>query len=109
MAKKKKLQLKPSAARGFATQSVPKKVVELQAEPEIDQDPSSAAATPESASASETLFRASDSKSSAVGTPQADEFDPDRAEQQSLQNLVDKFQERTEKEVVRTVKVSRIT
>ena len=36
-----------------------------------------------------------------------DQFDPEKAEEQSLQNLVDRHQERTEKEIVRTIKVQR--
>lgn len=110
MAKKKKLQLKPGVARGFATQSVPKKVVDEQLEPGVEAESSSVALAAESASASQAPLQVTGSQgtSGGPGPTQVDEFDADKAEEQSLQNLVDKFQERTEKEVVRTVKVSRI-
>jgi ATP-dependent RNA helicase DHX29 len=95
MAKKKKSQLKP-IPRGFATTSIAKKVIPLDEEPETphhdgnvdDERPSRCKAT--------------------NGNPvlvHEDEFDPEKAEEQSLQNLVDKLQDRTEKEVTRTIKV----
>ncbi|OAX44745.1 P-loop containing nucleoside triphosphate hydrolase protein [Rhizopogon vinicolor AM-OR11-026] len=96
MAKKKKTQLKP-VARGFATTSVPKKVVENEQKPD-DAANSTAEETPISGS----------SHSSVVAQVQADapdhSFDPDKVEEQSLQNLVDKYQEKTEKETLRTIK-----
>lgn len=97
MAKKKKTQLKP-VARGFATTSQPKKVVPLPEEPE---------AIPE-ANAVDTEPAPTDS--AGATTPVAsqdpvDDFDPEKVEEQSLQNLVDKLQEKTEKDIVRTVKV----
>ena len=96
MAKKKKTQLKP-VARGFATVSVAKKVVPTEPEPEAAPDPV------EGPSSSE--LQGPSSKPDVQGAN--DEFDPDKAEEQSLQNLVDKYQDRVEKEVVRTLKVWR--
>lgn len=99
MAKKKKTQLKP-VARGFATTSVPKKVVEV-AEDVVAPD----------ADVPSDEVQASGDASQAEGSVAAapalvDEFDPDRVEEQSLQNLVDKFQEKTEREISRTIKAS---
>lgn len=97
MAKKKKTQLKP-VARGFATTSQPKKVVPPPEEPE---------AIPE-ANVVDTEPAATDSAGATTPVvPQdpVDEFDPEKVEEQSLQNLVDKLQEKTEKDIVRTVKV----
>ncbi|KAK7058857.1 hypothetical protein VNI00_001481 [Paramarasmius palmivorus] len=99
MAKKKKTQIK-SHARGFATTSVPKKVVpaeeaQTQAAVEEPQPEQSAAA----GEAKEDL-----PSSSVENAPVEDEFDPDKVEEQSLQNLVDKLQEKTEKEITRAVK-----
>jgi ATP-dependent RNA helicase DHX29 len=105
MAKKKKTQLKP-IARGFATTSLPKKIV-----PGQDEEPSPAAdaAAPAQEADGAVLLGAppsSDAPSDAKPVAaQADEFDPEKAEEQSLQNLVDRLQERTEKDVKRTVKV----
>ncbi|KAF5375077.1 hypothetical protein D9758_000153 [Tetrapyrgos nigripes] len=93
MAKKKKTQLKP-VARGFATTSVPKKVVEAEEEVPV-------AATAGSGSIEQNGH----------GTPPTDkgvapEVDnPPDPEEESLQSMMDKFQEKVEKEVVRTVKV----
>ncbi|KAI0068404.1 P-loop containing nucleoside triphosphate hydrolase protein [Artomyces pyxidatus] len=98
MAKKKKTQLKP-VARGFATTSVPKKAQPVPEEPE--------------GPAEDSTVDAKESTSDAVqdSTPDAqvpvannDEFDPDKVEEQSLQNLVDRLQEKIEKDVVRTIK-----
>jgi hypothetical protein len=98
MAKKKKSQLKP-IARGFATTSIAKKVIPLDEEPE----------TPHSAgSVDEEKPTGCKGGSPTNGNPvlvHEDEFDPEKAEEQSLQNLVDKLQDRTEKEVTRTMKV----
>ena len=104
MAKKKKTQLKP-VQRGFATQSVPKKVVEP--EPEVQQEIDSLPATPSGqAAAGPSAQPSQDAGSATVRLPaDSDQFDPEKAEEQSLQNLVDRFQERTEKEIVRTIKV----
>lgn len=94
MAKKKKTQLKP-VARGFATTSVPKKVVPVEEE-EIDVP---IAGT----DLEETKITEEGSKDGPV-TAQGgaeSEFDPDKVDEQSLQNLVDKLQEKTEKEIMR--------
>jgi ATP-dependent RNA helicase DHX29 len=95
MAKKKKTQLKP-VVRGFATTSVPKKVV-LEETAEVDGKASSA---------EEEKSTVEDGpKVDGVVTQAAnDEFDPEKVEEQSLQNLVDK-QDKIEKEILRSVKV----
>ncbi|ESK98316.1 atp dependent rna [Moniliophthora roreri MCA 2997] len=98
MAKKKKSQLKP-VPRGFATTSVPKKVApaeeeEPQAAVEISQILQSEVGGVEKEAVPLNAERA----------PVEDEFDPEKAEEQSLQNLVDKLQEKTEKEITRTIK-----
>ncbi|KAJ7727845.1 P-loop containing nucleoside triphosphate hydrolase protein [Mycena maculata] len=92
MAKKKKTQLKP-VARGFATTSVPKKVV---LEETVEAD------TP-AGSTEEEKSTIEDGPSVNGVAPQAanDEFDPDKVEEQSLQNLVDK-QDKIEKEILRS-------
>lgn len=100
MAKKKKTQLKP-VARGFATTSVPKKIA-AEGDPELPEN--DVGGSNEDALQSE----AGPSTSNAVPVQvSVDEFDPDQVEEQSLQNLVDRLQSSTEKDVVRAVKVRR--
>lgn len=93
MAKKKKTQLKP-VARGFATTSLPKKVI------------------PEDVPASEPLsVEISAGRANADGdghgTPPVQSGDEKQTsriispEESNLQNLVDRFQDKTEKEVSR--------
>lgn len=101
MGKKKKTQLKP-VARGFATTSVPKKLdPEEEAAPEDASTPLLDVKDPIQESGPS---RPTDGATTATPAP-ADDFDPDKAEEQSLQNLVDKFQEKVEKEIVRAVKL----
>lgn len=93
MPKKKRTQLKP-VARGFATTSVPKKVLP---EPIVDTSP---------ATSSSIQSAPEDPTDTVKGlgtttTSSNEEFDPDSVDEQSIQNLIDKFQERTEKEIVR--------
>ena len=93
MAKKKKTQLKP-VARGFATTSVAKKVVP---EPEPEEN------TPEISLTQIPVPQSSDDP----GTVQSGDTvavisDP---QEQSLQELVEKYQDRVEKDVTRSVKV----
>ncbi|KAI0932374.1 hypothetical protein AcW2_001025 [Taiwanofungus camphoratus] len=93
MAKKKRTQLKP-VARGFATTSVPKKVVQaVEAE-----------ASTSDTSQPEVLEDVVASTSGDTLQSQTEEYDPDKHEEMSLQLLVDKFQDKIEKEVVRTIK-----
>ncbi|KAF9456536.1 P-loop containing nucleoside triphosphate hydrolase protein [Collybia nuda] len=97
MAKKKKTQLKP-VARGFATTSVPKKVNHTEENAGIEATVGCVVeeqVVPESTKEGFSLN---------IQQSQSDEFDPDKVEEQSLQNLVDRLQEKTEKEVTRTVK-----
>ncbi|KAJ7170010.1 P-loop containing nucleoside triphosphate hydrolase protein [Mycena filopes] len=97
MAKKKKSQLKP-VVRGFATTSVPKKVVLEDKEEEVDKDISDAV--------EEKKLTVKDGpESNGVVTQVAsDEFDPDKVEEQSLQNLVDSKQDKMTQEISRSVK-----
>ncbi|KAL1693102.1 P-loop containing nucleoside triphosphate hydrolase protein [Schizophyllum commune] len=96
MAKKKKTALKP-VARGFATTSVPKKVAPA---PEPVEEPAlSARASPEAeadASRGEDGDAGKDAKDAA--TPALSEED------QALQGLVERLQDKVEKEITRTVK-----
>ena len=98
MAKKKKTQLKP-VVRGFATQSVPKKIVEVQP----DAEPESCSSTVPSTS--EEVPSAQTDVATTAGT-EDNQFDAvKQAEERALQNIVDRHQDRTEKEIIRTVKV----
>ena len=90
--KKKKTQLKP-VARGFATTSVPKKVVEPPKELETPDSKDEASALPGKQPATNTLGAKAVEPSSLSTTDQA------------LQNLIDKFQDKAEKDIVRTIKV----
>ena len=98
MAKKKKTQLKP-VARGFATTSVPKKAVP------VEEDAEACASV---TGLEEDVQKADNgtAPSTAPGQAQTDEFDPNKVEEQSLQNLVDRLQSTTEKDIVRTIKVT---
>ncbi|KAI0702499.1 P-loop containing nucleoside triphosphate hydrolase protein [Cytidiella melzeri] len=93
MAKKKKSQLKP-VVRGFATTSVAKKVVP-EPEPEEDTTPL-ASDVQQSAAPGADGLEATDTKHIAA--------DPPDPQEQALQELVDKFQDRVEKDVARSVK-----
>jgi ATP-dependent RNA helicase DHX29 len=89
MPKKKKSQLRP-VVRGFATTSVPKKVSVPELAPEVDSQ---------------------DDRDGDIGKPPEVEQETngvlvaqgedERSEEQSLQNLVDKLQEKTEREITR--------
>ncbi|KAG6879737.1 hypothetical protein C0992_012340 [Termitomyces sp. T32_za158] len=98
MAKKKKTQLKP-VARGFATTSVPKKVTSKEAE-ETEVAPHNKFEE----SGTSVSEKTSPGGVTAASSALHDEFDPEKVEEQALQNLVDKLQERTEKEITRAVK-----
>ena len=87
---KKRRALKP-VARGFATVSVPKKSVP----PEEPKD------TTENAG-DIPVAQSSDAPAASVAPPQTDQAAP---EESALQAIVEKFQEKTEKDVVRNVKV----
>lgn len=89
MARKKKT-LKP-VARGFATVSVPKKP----APPEQPQDIVVDAEDPSGA-------QSPDTPTASVVSPQTD---PAVLEESALQAIVEKFQDKTEKDTVRSVKV----
>jgi ATP-dependent RNA helicase DHX29 len=92
MPKKKKTQQKP-IHRGFAVTSIPKK-----APPEPlhkdDSDAKDELASAEVSHIAETHELVED-----------ETLSRQKAEERSLQELVDRLQERTEKEIVRTIKV----
>ncbi|RPD63094.1 P-loop containing nucleoside triphosphate hydrolase protein [Lentinus tigrinus ALCF2SS1-6] len=90
--KKKKSQLKP-VARGFATTSVPKKVVETPKEPETPEPNDVPGVSGEQLNAA-----VPGQEGKPPDVPALSDVD------QALQSLVDKFQDKVEKEVVRTVK-----
>ena len=96
--KKKKTQLKP-IARGFATTSVPKKTVEPSHDLETSLDHKDDAFLLSNGCSTDAATTAQGSK--ATNIPALSETD------QAMQNLIDKFQDKVEKEIVRTVKVSR--
>lgn len=86
MAKKKKTQLKP-VARGFATTSVPKKVVEAS----VPDEPATPRLPPSTGTQTPV-----DTQEPPQETP-----DPASLHEQLLQNVVDKLQDKTEKEISR--------
>ena len=93
--KKKKTQLKP-VARGFATTSVPKKVVEPPKEPDTSEA---------KGDASEPTNGHPPDSTVAGEAPKSQDCPTLSATDQALQNFIDKFQDKVEKEIVRTVKV----
>ncbi|KAF8922394.1 P-loop containing nucleoside triphosphate hydrolase protein [Mucidula mucida] len=84
MAKKKKAASSKTVVRGFATTSVPKKVTPVEDIVPTELQDLEAAPTAEDKEISQPVAEAD-------------------AEQERLQSLVDKLQEKTEKEVVRTI------
>ncbi|EIW86594.1 P-loop containing nucleoside triphosphate hydrolase protein [Coniophora puteana RWD-64-598 SS2] len=98
MAKKKKLQLKP-VARTFATTSMPKKVEAAEDEATGTAEESTTTATSDTKDVSqgpqeEGTTRATLGASSGTGVEEPDE----------LQAIVDKHQDKTQREVMRTIK-----
>ncbi|PCH33517.1 pre-mRNA-splicing factor ATP-dependent RNA helicase prp22 [Wolfiporia cocos MD-104 SS10] len=87
MAKKKKTQLKP-VARGFATTSVPKKVIRVAEENRPSETVDPLVKEPANTAVDQA----------AEATPET--VDP---REQAAQVLVDKLQDKTEKEIVRTI------
>lgn len=96
MPKKKRTQLKP-VARGFATTSVPKKVLPDSIVDTCPATPSSIQSAPEDQSTDAVKGLGTTTTTTAAN----EEFDPDLVDEQSIQNLIDKFQEKTEKEIIR--------
>lgn len=98
MAKKKKMQLKP-VARGFATTSIPKKAAQTE-EITLPADE-----VPVDGLVTETAGEVSADQAALRGIPRdSEKFDTDQDEQQFLQIIVDKFQEKTERETLRAIK-----
>jgi ATP-dependent RNA helicase DHX29 len=99
MAKKKKTQLKP-VARGFATTSIPKKAVQTE-EITLSADE----VPPADGLVTEAAGEASADQATLRGVLRdSEKFDADQDEQQFLQIIVDKYQERTERETSRAIK-----
>ena len=91
--KKKKTQLKP-VARGFATTSVPKKVVEEPKKPEVPE-------------VEEPVVDGQSNGSEPTGNIAGADVPAALSEaDQVLQTFIDRFQDKVEKEIVRAVKVS---
>ncbi|KAI1797739.1 P-loop containing nucleoside triphosphate hydrolase protein [Ganoderma leucocontextum] len=90
--KKKKTQLKP-VARGFATTSVPKKAVEPPKDPETSPDHNDEASAQPNGQSTDAATTGQAAKAPALSPPD-----------QAMQNFIDKFQDKVEKEIVRTVK-----
>lgn len=103
MAKKKKTQLKP-VARPIATASVPKKIVPVDVVPEDE----AAEGGPEGSSIA--IGVASEGQplkgpgTTAAPEPESEEVRALKAEEKELQSLIDKLQDKTEKEINRTLK-----
>lgn len=106
MAKKKKSQLKP-VARGFATTSVPKKPTATEEElaPQFGDmsHKSTQGMNGDSSGKVDVIDFNTEVMSSAPF--EGSECDAEKTEGQSLQNLVDKYQEKTEKDITRSIKV----
>lgn len=111
MAKKKKPTLKPPAGvnRGFATTSVPKKVVESKPDKEPARPSSSASGQHQNHKDNkDSSALPSDRASAGKSGPDVSTlygFDEDDAEQQLLQDLVDKYWDKADKEVSKLWKV----
>lgn len=106
MAKKKKSQLKP-VARGFATTSVPKKPTATEEElaPQFGDmsHKSTQGMNGDSSGKVDVIDFNTEVMSSAPF--EGSECNVEKTEGQSLQNLVDKYQEKTEKDITRSIKV----
>ncbi|KIM34405.1 hypothetical protein M408DRAFT_303614 [Serendipita vermifera MAFF 305830] len=93
MGKKKKTQLKP-VARGFATTSVPSKKAVTEPESGLPSDQASTSAGDENA----------ENPNNASIPPVPQSLSQELAQEQFLQGLVDKWQDKTEREIGRTLK-----
>jgi ATP-dependent RNA helicase DHX29 len=96
MAKKKKTKIQP-VTRGFATVSTPKKIEEEPVAPAVVREP-----TDTREGAADNTLPENTSRPASQDGPFAD---TDKTEEKQLQNLVDRLQDRVEKEIVRTIKV----
>lgn len=95
--KKKKTQLKP-VARGFATTSVPKKVVPA-VDAAVEGDSSHPDAKGPDAKGDDSSSTDAPKNVDGTSGPEDQDVDP------IVQGFVDKYQDRTEKDIVRTIKV----
>jgi ATP-dependent RNA helicase DHX29 len=95
MAKKKKTQLKP-VARGFATTSLPKKIIPASTDILRDNPDLLESTKPDGGN---DITDEDDSAFPAVAANE--DANRNNSEEQYLQSLVDKLQEKTEKEVLR--------
>jgi ATP-dependent RNA helicase DHX29 len=98
MGKRKKTQLKP-VARGFATTSVPSKKAVAEAESPTQEEPTLNPTNQNVATENARGF--TDAQMSLESGSHAQEV----AQEKILQGLVDKLQEKTEREIGRTLKV----
>src|SRR5690348_1806172 len=104
---KKRPTLKGTIQRGYATTSTPKKVQDpppaAAAKKPVAKTPSAAAVDYEKVNDESLADNISASKANGADgkNARADFFDPEKEEEQALQNLVDKLQDRVEKEVSR--------
>jgi len=94
MGKKKRTQLKP-ISRGFATTSIPSKKALAETEPATQEEPPSG---PNETNAVDVVSAGSSDTQPVSGSSS-------NVQEQALQELVDKWQEKTEREVGRTLKV----
>ena len=103
MAKKKKTQLKP-VARVFATTSIPKKTVQAEeiAPPTPDEVPSDGLVT----GVAEAIVDHQAVVLHGVLPESDSKLVVDQEEQPFFQIMIDKYQEKTEKDISRTIKVS---
>ncbi|KAF8446045.1 hypothetical protein L210DRAFT_2950950 [Boletus edulis BED1] len=100
MPKKKKTQLKP-VARGFTTTSIPKKAVQVEeSSPPADEVPPSES----EGLVTEAAETSADQAAVRGALRDSANFDAEQDEQPFLQTLVDKYQEKTEKELSRAIK-----
>lgn len=118
MAKKKKTALKPAVNRGFATTSTPSKRPD-QSRPQTSQS-TSGTNTPTDeekrniAQAIEEIVvggdvnRSKDDTDPRMGMGEGAQFDPEKEEEQALQNLVERLREKVDKDVARVWKVSAV-
>ncbi|KAG1716543.1 hypothetical protein ID866_595 [Astraeus odoratus] len=108
MPKKKKTQLRP-VARGFTTTSIPKKIGQLDEDESTTGDIQDPTARPPGYSTESTTQSSRALLEEQTSPPFGQEATPDKsnvrkAEEQSLQALMDKYQEKTEKDISKTIR-----
>jgi ATP-dependent RNA helicase DHX29 len=96
MAPKKKKQALAKVNRGFATTSIPKKVVDVAPEPAVEPAKDETAPSPQLTGENGKNEKNGDVK---------EEWEAENSEEAALQQLVDKVKPAAEKEITRTLKV----